>query len=178
MPEDLQECPASALQSAGEAPPPSFAEFLRKKGAEFHVRDRHVRRTEWLGALNQLFDQIRGWLRESDPDGLLDFVPYEVSRTEPVLGTYDAPALKIQLGPAEAHLKPMGREVPSYTFRGTSGAAGDFAGRVALTDGLREYWLYREKHPEGDRWQIHDERGRFTDLNRTEFERILQELLS
>src|SRR4051812_37808057 len=111
MPEELQEHPQSVAESPRAAAPPSFSEFLRQKGEEYRVRDRHEQRSEWLEAINSLYDQIRGWLREVDPEGLLDIVPYQVSRTEPVLGTYDAPALKIQLGPAEAHLKPMGRWV-------------------------------------------------------------------
>jgi hypothetical protein len=178
MPEELQVSSQSPPESPQIAPPSSFSEFLRKKGEEYHVRDRHERRSEWIGAINRLFDQIRGWLRESDPEGLLDIVPYEVSRTEPILGTYDAPALKFQLGPAEAHLKPVGREVPFRAIRGTTKKRTEFAGRVDITDGLREYHLFREQHDEGDRWQFPDERNQFSYLNRQEFERILEELLS
>jgi hypothetical protein len=178
MPEDVQEFPPGAPQSPEAAAPPSFAEFLRRKGEEFHVRERHGRRSEWLGAINRLYDQIREWLREADPEGLLDIVPYQVSRTEPILGTYDAPALQILLGPAEAQVVPMGREVRRYNLRGPSDAATDVAGRVDITDGLRTYNLFREKRRAGDRWQVCDERNRFTDLNRQEFERILEELLS
>jgi hypothetical protein len=177
MPEDVQEFAPGSPQSPGAAAP-SFTEFLRRKGEEFHVRERHGRRSEWLGAINSLYDQIREWLREADPEGLLDIVSYEVSRTEPKLGTYEAPALKIQLGPAEVHIKPTGREVPFMAIRGASGAPTEFSGRVDITDGLREYNFYRERHHEGDRWQIPDERNRFTYLNRQVFERILEELLS
>jgi len=76
----------------------SFRDFLKAKADELGVRDRHRRRGEWLGAIHRLLDQIRDWLRESDPEGVLDIEPYEVSRTEQDLGTYDAPALKIRLG--------------------------------------------------------------------------------
>src|SRR5271166_3118980 len=66
----------------------SFREFLKAKADELGVRDRHRRRGEWLGAIHRLLDQIQDWLRESDPEGVLDIEPYEVSRTEQDPGTY------------------------------------------------------------------------------------------
>ena len=133
---------------------------------------------QWLEAINRLYDQIRGWLREDDPEGLLDIVPYQVSRTEPILGTYDAPALQILLGPAKVRVEPVGRFIRFSIFRGASGTPTEFAGRVDIGDGLREYNLFRERRPEGNLWQFPDKNDRFTCLNRQEFERILQELLS
>lgn len=41
----------------------SFQEFLRQKVEGSDWRDRKRLRTEWLGALNRLLDQIREWLR-------------------------------------------------------------------------------------------------------------------
>jgi hypothetical protein len=181
MPEELQGYTHSVPESPGAGPPPTFSEFLRRKGEEYRVRDRHGQRSEWLAAINGLYDQIRGWLREDDPEAFLDIVPYQVSRTEPILGTYDAPALQIRFGPAEVNLQPVGRFVPFLTIRGARRAAEpptEFVGRVDLSDGLRGYNLYRERRPEGDRWQFLDKSDRFTCLNRQEFERVLQELLS
>lgn len=76
----------------------SLREFLKTKANEKGIRDRHRLRSEWLGAIRRLVDQILDWLRQSDPQGVLDIQPYEVARTELDLGTYDAPALKIRLG--------------------------------------------------------------------------------
>ncbi len=98
--------------------------------------------------------------------------------TEPILGTYDAPALQILLGPAEVHVEPVGREVPFLAIRGASGTRTEFAGRIDISDGLREYNLYRERLQDGDRWQMPDKLNRFTYLDRQVFERILEELLS
>ncbi len=156
----------------------SFRDFLKAKADELGVRDRHRRRGEWLGAIHRLLDQIRDWLRESDPEGVLDIEPYEVSRTEQDLGTYDAPALKIRLGAGEVDVRPIGREVPFMAIRGASGDATEFSGRVDITDGYRKYNLYREMNQGKDLWQISDERNRFTYLNAESFERILQDLLS
>jgi len=156
----------------------SFRDFLKAKADELGVRDRHRRRGEWLGAIHRLLDRIRDWLRESDPEGVLDIEPYEVSRTEQDLGTYDAPALKIRLGAGEVDVRPIGRGVPFMAIRGASGDATEFSGRVDITDGYRKYNLYREINQGKDLWQISDERNRFTYLNAESFERILQDLLS
>jgi hypothetical protein len=176
--EELQEHQHSVAGSPGAVLAPTFSEFLRRKGEEYRVRDRHERRSEWLAAISGLYAEIRGWLREDDPEGLLDIVPYEVSRTEPILGTYDAPALQILLGPAEVQVEPVGREVPFLAIKGASGTRTEFAGRIDISDGLREYNLYRERLQDGDRWQIPDKLNRFTYLDRHVFERILEELLS
>jgi hypothetical protein len=45
----------------------SFQEFLRQKVEGSDWKDRKGLRTEWLGALNRLLNQIRDWLRESVP---------------------------------------------------------------------------------------------------------------
>ena len=70
----------------------SFQEFLRQKVDISALKDRNRSRGEWLGAINRLLDQVRDWLREADPDDLLEIVPYEVERVEKRLGIYDAPA--------------------------------------------------------------------------------------
>lgn len=79
----------------------SFQEFLRQKVEGSDWRDRKRLRSEWLDALNRLLDQIRDWLRESDPEGVLELVPYKVERVEERLGVYGAPALQIRLNRAD-----------------------------------------------------------------------------
>jgi hypothetical protein len=98
----------------------SFQEFLRQKVEGSDWRDRKRLRDEWLGALNRLLDQIRDWLRESDPKGVLELITYEVERVEGRLGVYDAPALKIRLNTDAAEVLPMGR----FAIKVASGAYG------------------------------------------------------
>jgi len=179
---DLRE---TIMSNQENAPTLSFREFLRTKSDEFGVGDRHRRRQEWLAALNNLQRQLREWLHQSDPEGLLDVEPYDVARTERKLGTYDAPALKIRLGPGEVGIVPMSREITTTVFDvatepSTSLTAGaiSFAGRVDVTDGSRKYNLYRQIRGGEDHWWIHDERDRLTELDSDSFERILQDLLS
>jgi hypothetical protein len=178
MPDEETPLSAKTFEAGGRKPSLSFREFLKTKADETGVKDRHRRRREWLGAIDHLLDQIRDWLRESDPEGVLDVEPYQVSRTEHDLGTYDAPALKIRLGPGEVSILPMGRDVPFMAIRGASGAATTFAGRVDISDGFRKYNLYREVGEGRDSWQVRDDRNRFTYLDKESLGQILQDLLS
>jgi hypothetical protein len=175
-----QESPSlpKATEASGKKPSLSFREFLKTKADETGLKDRHRRRVEWLEAIRRLLDQIRDWLREFDPERVLDIEPYEVSRTEHDLGTYDAPALKIRLGAGEVTILPMARDVPFMAVRGASGAETEFAGRVDISGGFRKYNLYREVTEGKDLWQIRDERNRFTYLDAESLGQILQELLS
>ena len=156
----------------------SFREFLKVKAKETGGGERRHRRSEWLGAIRRLIDQIREWLPQSDPEEVLDIEPYEVSRTERELGTYDAPALKIQLGAAQVDVLPMTREVPFMAIRGASGEPTEFAGRVDITDGFRKYNLYREVREDNELWQVRDDRNKFTYLDSSSLTEILQDLLS
>jgi hypothetical protein len=178
MPDEETPSLPKTSEASGRKPLPSFREFLKTKADETGVKDRHRRRGEWLGAIHRLLDQIRDWLRESDPEGVLDIEPYEVSRTEHDLGTYDAPALKIRLGAGEVSVVPMGRDVPFMAIRGASGAATEFAGRVDISDGFRKYNIYREVSEGKDLWQVRDDMNIFTYLDAESLGRILQDLLS
>ena len=178
MPDEETPSTPKTSELSGRRPSLSFREFLKSKADETGVKDRHRRRGEWLGAIHRLLHQIQDWLRESDPEGVLDVEAYEVSRTEHDLGTYDAPALKIRLGAGEVNVLPMGREVPFMAIRGASGAATEFAGRVDISDGFRKYNLYRELGGGKDLWQVRDDQNRFTYLDADTLGRILQDLLS
>jgi hypothetical protein len=178
MPEEQTPSSQETSETAGHKPSLNFREFLKSKAKETGVEDRHRRRTEWIGAINRLLDQIRCWLREFDPDEVLDIEPYEVSRTERKLGSYDAPALKIRLGAAEVDVLPMGRDVPFMAIRGASGDPTEFAGRIDVTDGYRKYNLYREVREDKDLWQIINNRNKLTYLDSNSFAELLQDLLS
>ncbi len=78
----------------------TFQEFLEKKAQPAHYQERRERREEWITAVRRLLDQLRAWLAESDPMGVLDAVPMEIEKSEPGLGTYRVSSLKISLGEA------------------------------------------------------------------------------
>lgn len=163
----------------------SFQDFLRQKADGTNSRDRNRIRGEWLGSLNRLLDLIREWLRESDPDDLLEIVPYEVQRVEDRLGVYDAPALKIRLGTDAVDILPVGRfSVGPLSFKAlwnlpTVSPKGDpIAGRVDFTNGERKYWLYRSVEDGKDQWSTVDEDSHVYPLDRHRLETILRDLLS
>jgi hypothetical protein len=174
MPDEVSSPTQSPAESTTEISELSFQEFLRGKAEVFGVRDRHRRRGEWLDAIQRLFEEVRGWLRQSDPEGLLDVETYGLARTEPDLGAYEAPALRIHLGAIEIDLVPVSRKVQ---FKGSSGAPSELLGRVDITDGIRKYNLYRQVRGGNECWQIRDDHNQFTPLDRRKFELILQDLL-
>jgi hypothetical protein len=166
----------------------SFQEFLRQKVEGSNWRDRKRLREEWLGAVNRLFDQIQDWLRESDPEGLIEVVPYEVMRVEGQLGVYDAPALKIRLETEEADAVPMGRFVPRP--RALLNVIGNPAlqprpdpypngGRVDISNGDRKHILLRGIVEGQDRW-LALMRGQSSSVSfdRSCLEAILEDVLS
>src|SRR5436190_1422248 len=121
----------------------TFGEFLEKKRAQqSHSKERRERRDEWVTAVGRLIEQLRSWLTESDPAGVLDVVPIEIERTEQALGIYTVPGLKISLGEAAVQVVPVGRNVVGIV--GPQGDVGIRAeGRVDITDGVRRFILYR-----------------------------------
>jgi len=164
-----------------------FQEFLRKKTEGSAWKERKARRVEWLGALNRLFAQIRGFLREADPESLIEIVDYEVERVEERLGVYDAPALKIRLGTASADVIPVGlssrKPLSLENLLGVPGSNsrwGDLAGgRVDFTDGERKHILFRSIQNGQDQWYVMmAEKAGLTPFDRQSLEEILQDLLS
>jgi hypothetical protein len=158
----------------------SFQEFLRKKAQE-QGGEGVRRRDEWIAALRRLVDQIVSWLKEDDPEGVLEIGRYEISLSEMSLGAYQAPYLEISLGESEATMSPVARNTV-----GTIGPRGGVAdlekaeGRVDLKDGLRlkKYMLYRAIEDGRDVWYAVDEKFRADLLDKDRLEAILQDLLS
>jgi hypothetical protein len=165
----------------------SFQEFLRQKVEGSDWKDRSRIRGEWLCALNRLLDRIRDWLRESDPEGVLELITYEVERVEERLGVYDAPALQIRLNTDSADVLPMGRfamrplslqslllqNMPSIPVNQEG-----HEGRVDITDGERRYVLLRSIVDGQDRWYALRRMDQAVPFDRTCLEAILKDLLS
>jgi hypothetical protein len=154
----------------------TFQEFLHKKAAEQHQHERRQRRDEWIAAVGRLFDQIRAWLAEADPDHLLDVVPLEVQSIEASLGVYNIPSLKIGVGDSSVQIVPRGRDALGIV--GGPGGLGIRAeGRVDITDGVRKYILYRSLQDGQERWFLLDQDFRPHPLDRARLEAALQDLL-
>jgi hypothetical protein len=155
----------------------SFREFLERKAGEPQQKERRERRHQWTVAVGRLMDQLRAWLAQSDPGGLLDIVPLELEQAEPGLGVYKVPGLKIGVGDAAVQVVPVGRNVVGRV--GSGREAGVRAeGRVDITDGVRKYILYRLVENGHDHWYALNEKFEAAPLNREQLEAILQDLLS
>lgn len=135
----------------------SFQDFLRQKteGTDWRARTRN--REEWLWALNGLLDQVCEELRGADREGYLELIRYEVERVEEHLGVYDAPALKVRLGPDSVDFLPVGRYAAGplgyIQIRTILDNWGDhFGGRVDITNGEKRYILLRRIDDGADRW--------------------------
>jgi hypothetical protein len=136
------------------------------------------RRDEWVASVNRLNEHIRGWLRSSDPEQILEVCeePHEIR--EQGIGTYTAPGLVIALGARIVRVVPIARNVVGPLSETGAVHVIRAYGRVDLTDGLSKYLMYRvEKEPE-DRWSIIEEdRYRLESLDQRAFEAALQGLL-
>lgn len=157
---------------------PTFQEFLRTKAEEERQPERRQRRDEWIGAVGRLLDQIRAWLAESDPDNLLDIVPYQVRCSEPTLGYYDAPALRIGVGEDTIEVRPAGRDALGFVNR-VNGGEKQAQGRVDITHGVTQRKvLYRVVEGNKDVWYLIDDQYKPVLLDRTRLEAVLQDYLS
>jgi hypothetical protein len=156
----------------------NFQTWLQRRAREVNQPERLRRRSEWIAALDQFREQVTSWIRESDPEGLLIIERMEIERTEPRLGTYTAPALKISLGDAAVRVVPMGRDVRG-SYRNEEGTECPYEGRVDITDGLRKYVLYRVADDEGlQGWVVSGDSGSPKRFDRAQLEAILWDLLS
>jgi hypothetical protein len=154
----------------------SFQEFLHKKAEEQRQSFRREKRDEWIVAVRHLLDQIQTWLKEADPEGLLDFLDLEFEKAEVGLGRYKVPGLKIGVGDLAVQVVPVARNVV-----GSSRFLGDGAqviGRVDITDGIRKYILRRIQKEGSECWEVMDEEYGTAILDRPRLEAILQDLLA
>jgi hypothetical protein len=179
----------------------TFQEFLEKHAEQQRSREKRERREEWIAAAGRLVKQIRAWLAESDPKQVLEVLAFDVQRSEPDLGTYTIPSLKIGLGDASVRVEPVGRNAMgiigaragsglgaagwSGSGLGTEGGVAAQVpvgaraeGRVDLTDGIRRYILYRTLMDGQENWYALDERFQPAPLDRGRLEAMLLDLLS
>jgi hypothetical protein len=154
----------------------SFRDFLKQKLAEQHNPQRQQTRDEWIAAVGRLYDQVRAWVADLDPDGLLQIVQTDVRVWEPALGDYTIPMLEIFLGEARVEFEPRRRNL-----RGSIDVPGETrlpaAGLVTINCRKDRYELYRTSEDGRERWYVLDinDRGRLFDRER--FEVTLRDLL-
>src|SRR5262245_25516796 len=123
----------------------TFTAFLReqaaKRAAEAEANERVI--DEWHGAVEQLFEQIRAWLANSDPDRTIEIKQGKQEVTEPGLGRYDVPRLDLRFFGKWVGIIPKARMTVAAARPTLKAAPEQAAGRVDITDELRRYVLFR-----------------------------------
>lgn len=162
--------------------PTALTDFLKEKAIEIKdsQKEKHGIIVEWKEAVQQLLDEIRVWLRDADPDGLLSIEQDEWEVTEEKLGRYSVPRLDIKgLGRSLAVI-PKSRYVVATSLPNGTGKSVRGTGRVDLTwvdSEAKRYHLYRFPGDGSDIWMIDDRKSIPSPLNRERFEAALMSLL-
>src|SRR5690349_5159303 len=128
----------------------TLQEFLKEKAHEQDIVARRKRREEWLGAVARLMEQIKGWLRDADPEGILSVVPIPVDRNETGLGSYRAEGFNISLNDdTSVQVIPIARNVAGFLAGGRRAE-----GRVDITNGVEKHSLYRTFEDGVENWYV------------------------
>jgi hypothetical protein len=135
-----------------------------------------AKREEWVAALDRLIDQLKTWLKEADPEGVLGVGCGATHINEEVYGRYKVPELMIVLQGRTVTVVPRGLNV--MTYLDTEISKGRVQGRVDIVGPDQQYIMYRFVGPEGERWFIVDGHERnVRPLDREAFESTLLSLL-
>jgi len=76
----------------------NLREFLREQ-AEKHQAESEAGKAmvkEWRDAIGRLFDQVRQWLKEADPGGVIEIEDSKEEIREPSLSRYRVPRLNLR----------------------------------------------------------------------------------
>jgi hypothetical protein len=135
-----------------------FKEFLRreaeKRQGEAKANEGLVE--EWRAAVERLFQQIRAWLKQSDPNGVIEIKEGEHVITETGLGRYRVPRLDLDFFGKWIGIIPKARGRVATASPPRKSAPGRAIGRVDITDELIRYVLYRFQEDEGEVWLVDD----------------------
>jgi hypothetical protein len=133
-----------------------FKEFLRQQAEKHQAEVEAGKATvdEWRAAIERLFAQMRAWLRESDPEGVIEIAEGKQDVTEPGLGRYRVPRLDLRVFGKWIGIIPKARKTVGTAKPPQKSAPQRAAGRVDLTDELRRYVMYRFQEDNRDVWLI------------------------
>jgi hypothetical protein len=157
----------------------TFKEFLRQQAEKHEAEAQSGKATveEWRSAVEQLFAHLRGWLRESDPTGIIQIEEGHENLTERGLGRYRIPRLNLQAFGKWIGIIPKARHTVATAQPPQRTAPQRAAGRVDITDELRRYVLYRFREDGRDVWLIDDLESGPKPLDQDAFERALMSYL-
>ena len=162
--------------------------FLREEGERLKAGqpERAAKLHEWQSAIRGLMAQLAGWVRDADPDGLIEIDDAQSQRLlEQGLGLYYAPRLGLRLESRYAWVIPKARNV--FAFVPTPDGGDHRAdGLVVVTDSrprddevpAAAYNLLWVRGPDGGGWFVRAATDtRAEPLTRERFEAILVDVL-
>ena len=134
----------------------TFREFLRQQAKKHQAEAIAGKATvdEWRTAIEDLFRQIREWLKESDPEGLIEIEVGQEEIREPGLGRYRVPRLNLRAFGKWIGIIPKARRTVATARPPQKSSPERAEGRVDMTDELRRYALYRFREGDRDVWLI------------------------
>jgi hypothetical protein len=155
----------------------AFREFLRQQAEKY--QDKAIKATieDWREAVQRLFAQIRAWLAESDPEGIIQIKEAKRDVTEPSLGRYEIPRLDLHAFGKWIGIIPKARNTVGSARPPQRSVPERAAGRVDITDELRRYVLYRFRQDDRDVWLIDDLNSEAKPLDQEAFEKALTSYL-
>jgi hypothetical protein len=158
----------------------AFTEFLREQAAKQAAEAERGKGIvdEWRAAIERLFDRMRGWLAQSDPDHIIQIEERQQELDEEGLGRYRVPRLDLRAFGKWVGIIPKARNTVGTARPPLRSVPERAAGRVDMTDEVQRYVLYRFRR-EGveDEWVIDDLRAAQRPLDQPAFEEALMSYL-
>ncbi len=157
----------------------AFRDFLRQQ-AEKHQAEAKANKAlvdDWRAAVERLFTQMRGWLKEDDPEGVIQIEDGQEDITEPGLGRYSVPRMDLHAFGKWIGIIPKARKTVGTAKPPQQATPQRATGRVDITDELRRYVLYRTQQDGRDVWLIDDLDSGQQPLDQGTFEKALMSYL-
>lgn len=156
-----------------------FSQFLREQEAKAkeEAQANEAVISEWREAVERLFDQVRGWLNTSDPDGILKIQQKDHEANEPILGRYVVPRLDLRGLGKWIGIIPKARKTVGTVHPTQKSTPERATGRVDITDELHRHILYRLPGDNGGKWVIDDLQSAPKPLDQDNFEQALMRYL-
>jgi hypothetical protein len=130
----------------------AFREFLHQKAQNYEAGKATI--DEWRAAIGNLFGQLREWLKEADPEGVIEIKEGQELVREPSLGGYRVPRLDLNVFGKWIGIIPKARRTVGTAIPPQKSTPERAEGRVDITDELRRYVLYRFREGDRDLWMI------------------------
>ena len=152
-----------------------FAELLEKKAESYEIeaQQNKIIIADWTSAIRRLFDEIRGWLRDSDPKSIVKLEDKTEEIIEPNVGRYSAPRLDIKAFGKWVGIIPKALKTIKAARPPRSSVPVRATGRLDITDEITRYVLYRFTNSGEDTWHIEGPDQDLQPLDRGRFEEAL-----